>query len=156
MEVKDMISESAGRQAEDDERLRAESREILAKNPFACFLDIELLKMSRGYVLAQVKKQKKLENVYGDIHGGALYSVADNLAGIAAASYGFYVTTVSGSIQYLKAVRNVDDILCEAKVIKPGKTISVVRVEISDGSGTLFNTAEFVYFNLGPKENVKN
>ena len=92
-----------------------------------------------------------MENIYGDIHGGALYSVADNLAGIAAASYGFYVTTVSGNIQYLKAVRNVDKVLCEAKVIKAGKTISAVHVDITDGKDTLFNVADFTYFNLGPK-----
>jgi len=139
---------------ENNERLREEGQGILAKNPFASSLDIELLKMNKGYVLAQVKKQKKMENIYGDVHGGALYSVADNLAGIAAASYGFYVTTVSGNIQYLKAVRNVDKVLCEAKVIKAGKTISAVHVDITDGEDTLFNVADFTYFNLGPKEHA--
>lgn len=86
------------------------------------------------------------------MHGGAIYSIADNLAGIAAASYGYYVTTVNGSIQYLKAVRGVEEIFCEARVIKAGKTISSVHVDIRDGAGNLYNTAEFTYFNLRPKE----
>lgn len=132
--------------------MKEEYREVLSRNPFACYLDIELLEMREGYVLARVEKQEKLQNIYGDMHGGAIYSVADNLAGIAAASYGYYVTTVNGSIQYLRAVRNVDRIFCEAKVVKAGKTISSVHVDITDGEGTLFDTADFTYFNLRPKD----
>ena len=129
-----------------------ECKRILAENPFAASLGIELLEVEQGRVLAKMRDREKLHNIYGDMHGGALYSMADNLAGIAAASYGYYVTTVNGSIQYLKAVRGVDEILCEARVIKPGKTISVVHVDIWDAKGNLYNTAEFTYFNLRPKK----
>jgi acyl-coenzyme A thioesterase PaaI-like protein len=46
----------------------------------------------------------------------------------------------------------VEEIFCEARVIKAGKTISSVHVDIRDGAGNLYNTAEFTYFNLRPKE----
>lgn len=129
-----------------------ECKRILAENPFAVYLGIELLAVETGHVLAQIKNREKLHNIYGDVHGGALYSVADNLAGIAAASCGYYVTTVNGSIQYLKAVRGLECVRCEAKVIKAGKTISSVHVDIRDEEGNLYNTAEFTYFNLKPKK----
>lgn len=129
-----------------------ECKRILRENPFAVYLGIELLKVEEGLVFARIENKEMLHNIYGDMHGGALYSIADNLAGIAAASYGYYVTTVNGSIQYLKAVRNTEEILCEARVIKAGKSISSVHVEIRDARGNLYNTVEFTYFNLRPKE----
>lgn len=132
-----------------------ECKRILRENPFAVYLGIELLKVEEGFVSARIENRDMLHNIYGDMHGGAIYSIADNLAGIAAASYGYYVTTVNGSIQYLKAVRGVEEIFCEARVIKAGKTISSVHVDIRDGAGNLYNTAEFTYFNLRPKEDGK-
>lgn len=135
-----------------NQRLLEEYTKVVEKNPFAAQIGIEILDIYKGYVRVRVKKRMDLENIYGDLHGGCLYTIADNMAGVAAGTYGYYVTTVNGSIQYLKAARNTEYIYCEAKVIKAGKTISVVQVEITDEKDTLLNTAEFTYFNLKEKQ----
>lgn len=132
--------------------LKQEYTEVVKKNPFVAQLGIEILEIREGYVLAKVKKKKELENIYGDLHGGCLYTIADNMAGIAASTYGYYVTTVSGSIQYLRAARNTEYIYCESEVIKFGKTIDAVCVKITDDNGLLLNTADFTYFNLRKRE----
>lgn len=136
----------------NESTLIADYQKIINENPFASYIQIELLEINKGYVKTKVKSRKELENIYGDMHGGALYTVADNMAGIAAATYGYYVTTVDGSIQYLKAARNTEYIICEAKAVKAGKTISVIAVEISDQNGMLLNTASFTYYNIKEKE----
>lgn len=133
------------------QKLLQEYEAIIAKNPFAAQLGIEFLDVEKGCVYARVRKQKNLENIYGDLHGGCLYSIADNMAGIAAGTYGNYVTTLNGSIQYLKAARNTEYVYCKANVIKAGKTIAAVHVEITDDAGMLLDTAEFTYFNLKKK-----
>ena len=132
--------------------LKKEYTEVVRNNPFAAQLGIEIVEIREGYVLARVRKKKELENIYGDLHGGCLYTVADNMAGVAASTCGYYVTTVSGSIQYLRAARNTEYIFCEAEVIKPGKTIDAVHVKITDENGLLLNTADFTYFNLRKRE----
>ena len=132
--------------------LKQEYTDLVARNPFAAQLGIEIIEIREGYVLSKAKKKPELENVYGDLHGGCLYTIADNMAGIAASTYGYYVTTVDGSIRYLKAARNTEYIYCEAKVIKPGRTIDAVHVEITDDAGMLLNTADFTYFNLRKRE----
>lgn len=131
--------------------LLQEYEQVVQNNPYASKLGIEILEIRQGYVRTRVKKRRELENIYGDLHGGCLYTIADNMAGVAAATYGYYVTTVNGSIQYLKAGRNTEYVYCEAEVIKPGKTISVVQVRITDDAGMLMNTAEFTYYNLRKK-----
>jgi len=134
-----------------DQILLEEYTKVVENNPFAAKIGIEILDIYKGYVHTRVKKRMELENIYGDLHGGCLYTIADNMAGVAAGTYGYYVTTVNGSIQYLKAGRNTEYIYCKAKVIKAGKTISVVQVEITDEKGTLLNTADFTYYNLKKK-----
>ena len=128
--------------------LLEECQEILNQNPFASLLEIELREVSEGFVRAKIPFQEKIQNVYGDFHGGALYTAADTLCGIAASTYGYYVTTVNGSIQYLKAGRNTEYVMCEGKVIKPGKNISVVEFQITDQRGMLLNTGTFHFYNL--------
>lgn len=128
--------------------LLEECQEILNQNPFASLLEIELLEVSEGFVRAKIPFQEKMQNIYGDFHGGALYTAADTLCGIAASTYGYYVTTVNGSIQYLKAGRNTEYVMCEGKVIKPGKNISVVEFQITDQRGMLLNTGTFNFYNL--------
>ncbi len=135
-----------------EQDLLKQYQKIVDDNPFAAAIGMEILNIREGYVFARVKTRKELKNIYGDLHGGCLYTVADNMAGIAASTYGYYVTTVNGSIQYLKAARNTEYIDCEAEVIKPGRSISVVSVRIRDDRKMLLNTAEFTYFNLKKRE----
>ena len=131
--------------------LLEECQELLKQNPFANLLDMELLEVSEGFVKAKIPFQDKIQLIYGDFHGGALYSAADTLCGIAASSYGYYVTTINGSIQYLKAGRNTEYVICEAKVIKPGRNISVVEFQIMDERDMLLNTGTFHFYNLKKK-----
>lgn len=133
--------------------LLEECQEILNKNPFGKLLQMEILEVSEGFVKAKLSFRKELANVYGDFHGGALYAAADTLCGIAASTYGYYVTTVDGSIQYLKAGRNTEYVVCEGKVIKPGKNISVVQFQVTDDKEMLLNTGTFTFYNLKKKEN---
>ena len=135
-----------------EQDLLKQYQKVVEDNPFAASIGMEILNIREGYVYARVKTRKELKNIYGDLHGGCLYTVADNMAGIAASTYGYYVTTVNGSIQYLKAARNTEYIDCEAEVIKPGRSISVVSVRIRDDRKMLLNTAEFTYFNLKKRE----
>lgn len=131
--------------------LLSEYTEVVAKNPYVSQFGIEILNIRPGYVFARMRAKKELENIYGDLHGGCLYAFADNMAGVAASTYGYYVTTLNGSIQYLKAGRNTEYIYCEVNVIKHGRTITVAQARITDDRKTLINTAEFTYFNLKEK-----
>lgn len=135
-----------------EQNLLEQYQKVVEDNPFAAAIGMEILNIREGYVFARVKTRKELKNIYGDLHGGCLYTVADNMAGVAASTCGYYVTTVNGSIHYLKAARNTEYIYCEAEVIKPGRSISVVSVKIRDDQKMLLNTAEFTYFNLKKRE----
>ena len=59
-------------------------KEIVRKNPFAQHIGMELLEVTEGYALGRIRLAKQYENIYGGMHGGCAYSLADTLSGIAA------------------------------------------------------------------------
>ena len=82
------------------------------------------------------------------MHGGCLYSLADSVCGVAAATYGHYVTTLNGNINYMVAAKDTDYVICDAKVRRMGRTIGVVDYEITGDDGCLFCTGTMTYYAL--------
>ena len=105
-----------------------------------------------GYALGRISFEKQYENIYGGMHGGCAYSLADTLAGIAASTYGELVTTLDASMNYLLPVENTEYVYCRAKVLRHGRKVSVIRVEIYNDTETILIDGSFTYYNLGKKE----
>ena len=80
---------------------------LLEKNPFAQLLGMELLEVREGYAYGRMRMDEHFTNIYGGMHGGCSYALADTLAGVAASTYGNYVTTIDGKMNYLEAKSNV-------------------------------------------------
>lgn len=126
--------------------------EILERNPFAKYIGMELLEVSEGYAFGRISFAKQHENIYGGMHGGCAYSLADTLAGIAASTYGEYVTTVNASMNYLLPVEHTEYVNCRAQVLRHGRKVSVIRVEITNDEGTILIDGSFTFYNLGKKK----
>ena len=71
----------------------AEYQKILERNPFCKLLGLEVTSVSEGHVQGRIPFDSRFQNMYGDYHGGALYAAADTFCGLAAITYGSYVTT---------------------------------------------------------------
>lgn len=123
-------------------------KEIIARNPFARYIGIELLEAAKGYARARIRLRTQYENIYGGMHGGCAFSLADTLAGVAAASCGDLVTTLDASVNYMCPVKETLYLYCEARVQRSGRKISVVRTELTDDGGKLLIDGSFTYYHL--------
>ncbi len=122
--------------------------EIIARNPFAAYIGMELLECKKGYARARIRLSPRLQNIYGGMHGGCVFSLADTVAGVAAASYGNKVTTLDASINFMRPVTGTEYLYCEAKVKRSGTNISVVCAEMTGGDGKLLADASFTYYHM--------
>lgn len=118
-------------------------------NHFMNLLGGEILELQEGYSLYRLPVQEQFYNPIGSVHGGVLFSLADAAAGNAAASYGMKMTTMDSSFHYLAPAMGSRELLCEARVIKHGKTVSVFSTEVRDEKGTNIAYGTFTYYNLG-------
>ena len=88
----------------DPELVRANerrAREVLEETVFTRDLGIELISLSPGEASARLPDSPRNHNTNGVAHGGVLYSLADTIASLAAASWGEGGVTVQGNISYL-------------------------------------------------------
>lgn len=127
---------------------REKVQTITDRNPFARLLGLELLEVSEGYARGRIPMRKEFGNIYGGMHGGCVYALADTIAGIAAATYGNYVTTIDGKMNYLLPVKDTAYVYCEARTVRQGGTIGVYEARITDDGGRLLDTADFTYYRL--------
>ncbi len=136
------------------EQITNQMKEIVARNPFAGHIGMELLEAAEGYARARVRLDPQFENVYGNMHGGCAYSLADTLAGIAACSYGELVTTLSAAVNYMRPITGTEYLYAAARVKRNGRSISVVSVELTDDGGKLLMDASFNFYHI--KEHKPN
>lgn len=121
---------------------------IIEKNPFAQLLGMELLEVREGYVYGRMRMDEHFSNIYGGMHGGCIYALADTFAGIAASTYGNYVTTIDGKMNYLEPVNDTPYVYCEVHVQRQGGKIGVYTATITDGAGHVFASADFTYYRM--------
>lgn len=93
-------------------------------------------------------------NARGIVHGGALFSVMDQMGGMAACSKGNGVVTVSGHIDYLRTCPPGATFRCTGTVVKAGRTLIVCTTEITEENGQAVAIGSFTYSvreHLSPK-----
>ena len=122
---------------------------LLEKNPFAQLLGMELLEVREGYAYGRMRMDEHFMNIYGGMHGGCSYALADTLAGVAASTYGNYVTTIDGKMNYLEAVKDIGYVYGEAEVQRQGGRIGVYTVKLMDENQRVLVTADFTYYRTG-------
>ena len=61
-----------------------ECQKLLEQNPFGSLLQMKITEAELGRVKAELPFKKEFTNIYGDLHGGVLYSAVDTICGIAA------------------------------------------------------------------------
>ncbi len=102
-----------------------------------------------GYARVEMELDGRSHNPIGSIHGGVIFAIADTAGGVAATSRGSYVTTVSGSINYLNpAMQGTKKLIAAAKELKAGKNILVYDVTVSDEKGRVIAETRMTYYSL--------
>lgn len=130
----------------DKELIKNKLFQSTQEDDYIKMLGLEFIEIKPGYAKSRIKFSKKLCNPYNSIHGGCLYSIADITAGYAACGYGFYVTTISGNMNYVRPATNSEFIYCEAKVVRQGRKVCVYNVELFDDNNELLQNGSFNFY----------
>ena len=119
-----------------------------ASTPYLAHNGIELCEYKEGWCRGRIHIQPHHLNLHKTMHGGCVFSLADAISSYAAMTLGTIVTTIDGSINYLSPVKDTEYLYCEGKVIKAGRTVTVVRTELFDDKGKMLADGSFSCFVL--------
>ena len=112
------------------------------------FEGAKLLSCKEGEVVYTIRVNESDVNPYGFAHGGYLFTLCDNMAGMIGYTLGYYSVTLQANINYIKSAL-LDDLLeVKGKAIHFGKTTDVVEVEINNQNKELLAKAQITLYNV--------
>ncbi len=129
--------------------IREDVLERIKKIPIVETLGFSFVEINDGICEAVVKHEKKYDGIFESFHGGLLMTVADSVSAFALLTLtGAYaaITTTDMNIRFLAACRT--DVRAVARVIKHGRTLAPVAVELFDMNGTMVAVAQVNYMIL--------
>lgn len=104
-------------------------------HPYADLLGLVIESSAAGKSCCTLPFAEKLLNPNNVVHGGAIYSLADNGMGAALMSglgEGELCATIEIKITYLHAAGS-SDLRCESEVIKKGRRVAMMQSDIFSG-----------------------
>ncbi len=126
-------------------------REGMARIPYARLLGINLEDATRGTATLSMSARPELERFGGIMHGGALASLADTASAFAVLSTlepEAQTVTIDLTLHYLRPVTG-GRLTARASVVRAGRRVAAVSVEIFDESGAIVVTALTSYLVSG-------
>jgi len=129
--------------------IREDVLERIKKIPIVDTLGFSFVEMNDGICEAVVKHEKKYDGIFESFHGGLLMTVADSISAFALLTLTgaeAAITTTDMNIRFLAACRT--DVRAVARVIKHGRTLAPVAVELFDMNGTMVAVAQVNYIIL--------
>ncbi len=118
------------------------AREVVAKDPMAIFLGIELEEVRRAYARLSVEIRPEYLNALNRAHGMILSSLVDQAAAVAANSTENDVLLVELKVNYLGAVPSGERITAEARAVDYKKSMSLWSVDVRNAAGELVATGQ--------------
>ena len=126
--------------------------------PIVQTLQMKIISLSDGYCELYVPRELKYDGVFKSFHGGLLMTIADSGACFAIFTRtgpDVRLTTTDMNIRFLAAC--MTDVTAKAKVIKLGRTLVPVSVDLFDSAGKQVAVAQVNYILLDslPRENER-
>ena len=135
-----------------------QAAELNKKNLFATYNHIEAEFVEPDHAIFKLEIRPESKNPYGIVHGGAIYTMADNATGYAAHTDGRNYVTQTSSLHFLRN-QPEGEIQADARVRHRGRSTCLVAVDILGEDETLLATGEFTFFCVDMKmmeQRVKN
>lgn len=124
-------------------------RNRLTQIPIFRTLGLKLGMVTSGNAELIVAYDPDYDGIFNSFHGGLLMTLADTAACVAVLTLtgpDAVITTTDMNIRFLAPCRS--DVTAEARVVKFGKTLCPVSVDLRDSHGTLVAVAQVTYMRL--------
>jgi acyl-CoA thioesterase len=118
---------------------RNEVESLMGTDAYAEHAGMEVLRAEPGYAEVRLTLSPSVLNGHGNLHGGALFTLADYAGAIASNMHGEATAAITGSISFLSAVRG-GHVVARARTVKAGRRITFQNVDIYDDRGVLAAT----------------
>jgi acyl-CoA thioesterase len=135
-------------QAEDT--MESKVFETLAKRvtqePYAQLLGLKLKEVSEGYALVEMAFREEMRNIFGNTHGGAIFSLIDEAFEIASNSHGTVAVALNLNVTYVAPPSPGAVLQAEAKEISLTTRTATYLINVTEGDNRLIATCQALVY----------
>lgn len=112
------------------------------EEPYARIFGIEIVELEEGRALMQMQTSQRMNNLFGMIHGAAIYSLLDAAFELAVNSHGTVAVALSVNVNYLNAALPGETLFAEARETNLSRKISACDIRVTGKDGRLVASAQ--------------
>ncbi len=129
------------------------------KTGFIDYSGIEITNVGEGHAEGEIQILPHHLNPGGALHGGLIFTLMDTIGGFSTRTLGVLPTTLSSTINYLRPTVGTKVLKAKADVLKRGKNVSVVRIDLLNDQDVLVASGQANYSDLSGRvkdERIQN
>ena len=125
-----------------DETVRSAIMERVSREGYAEKMGLKLVELSSGRAVVEMMPQKDDENIFGMVHGGAIFALMDEAFQISCNSHGRMAVALNVNVTY-HAPAHFDRLLrAESTECHRSKKTGTYQIKVTDETGTLIASCQ--------------
>jgi len=134
-----------------DERIREAIFNQVGKEPFTQKFGLKLLALEDGYSKVGMTFTQDMENLFGLVHGGALFALIDEAFETASNSHGTVAVALNMNITYVSSPPLGSRLIAEAREISQTHKTAGFEIKVVDEQNNLIAFCQALVYRKGEK-----
>jgi acyl-CoA thioesterase len=102
------------------------------KEPYAQKLGMRLVALEPGRAVVEMQMNEGIKNIFGMIHGGAIFSLIDEAFQASCNSHGQVAVALNVAVTYHRAPEGVGKLLAESRELHCSKRTGTYEIRVTD------------------------
>jgi len=134
-----------------DERIKVAIFKQVEREPFAQKFGLKLLDLEDGYSKVGMTFTQDMENLFGLVHGGALFALIDEAFETASNSHGTLAVALNMNITYVASPPLGSRLIAEAREISQTHKTAGFEIKVVDEQNNLIASCQALVYRKGEK-----
>jgi acyl-CoA thioesterase len=132
-----------------DNRVKEAIFREVEREPFAQKFGIKLLDLGEGYSRVEMRFTPDMENIFGLIHGGALFALIDEAFETASNSHGTVAVALNMNITYVSSPPLGSRLVAEAREFSQTQRTAGYDIKVLDERNNLIASCQALVYRKG-------
>jgi acyl-CoA thioesterase len=134
-----------------DERIKEAIFRQVGREPFAQKFGLKLLDLDEGYSKVEMTFTPDMENIFGLVHGGALFALIDEAFETASNSHGTVAVALNMNITYVSSPPLGSRLIAEAREFSRTHKTAGYEIKVFDERNNLISSCQALVYRKGER-----
>ena len=125
-----------------DDEIRSSIFNRVANEGYASKLGLRLVELTPGHAIVEMAPQKSDDNIFGMVHGGAIFSLVDEAFQVSCNSYGTMAVALSVNIIYHNPPKEEGVLRAESREIHRSRKTATYEIRVTDEKDVLIASCQ--------------